>query len=388
MTECADKRKRNISVAKKLLFSACAVVVGLVMLEGLCSVSWFMIGFNRFLQSNRVVVAAKDLHCQHDPQLGWNHIPGKRIPDFYAPGRHITINQDGLRGQDNYIGRKDTGRIRIVCLGNSNTLGYGVGDKDTYPARLETYHKRIQVMNMGQGGYSLGQSYLWYKRLEQKVEADILLFTFIVDNIRRLGAIRTPNGYSRPTFSLENSRLVLNNVPAADKLDVGDRIMRAGEMRIFLTRRSAIARTVEKLINLPKQQRTDSDGDLLQVALAIFAELHRSALANGTQFAIVLLPTIQELPNLEFSYRPGQELYHGVSTAVRRFTGEKQIPFLDLYPTLAALDPKRATSFFQDDDFHHYTPVGNQFLARRIHEWLSQSVKRYPRAQADRPVSH
>ena len=129
------------------------------------------------------------------------HVPGTSLSEFYGPGRGLTINRDGFRGVEDYIGHKPKDRFRVVCLGDSFTLGYGVDDRDTFPARLERIEPRVQAVNMGQGGYSVGQCCLWHRRTGASLEADALVFAFIADDIWRMGGERMANGYAKPQFA-------------------------------------------------------------------------------------------------------------------------------------------------------------------------------------------
>ena len=84
--------------------------------------------------------------------------PGKRIADFYAPGKNITINNQGFRGLADYSQPKPAGSYRAVFLGDSFTLGYYF--EDTVAARLERRLNQIgdgvryEVVNCAATSYS------------------------------------------------------------------------------------------------------------------------------------------------------------------------------------------------------------------------------------------
>lgn len=50
------------------------------------------------------------------------------------------------------------GRYASSARGGSFTLGYGVGDADTWCALLQTIDPRLETVNMGQAGYGLDQA--------------------------------------------------------------------------------------------------------------------------------------------------------------------------------------------------------------------------------------
>jgi len=94
-------------------------------------------------------------YTRYDPELGWASTPGVRLPNFFGPGIGITINSQGLRGQDTAI---EASGFRIVCSGDSFTFGYGVDDEHAWCSLLAKFDKRLQSVNMGQGGYGIDQA--------------------------------------------------------------------------------------------------------------------------------------------------------------------------------------------------------------------------------------
>ena len=132
----------------------------LIAIEGLSS----LILVGRAFVDRAGPLVAERRHTQYDPDLGWVNTPGVQIPDLYGPGRSLSINSQGFRGLHDTSERVAAGRLRILCSGDSFTLGYGVGDADTWCARLTALDSRLETVNMGQGGYGVDQAYLWYLR--------------------------------------------------------------------------------------------------------------------------------------------------------------------------------------------------------------------------------
>lgn len=67
----------------------------------------------------------------------------------------LQANSLGLRNREIAVEKGD--KFRILCFGDSWTLGWGVADEYTYPSRLEQYLKanglpNVEVINCGQGG--------------------------------------------------------------------------------------------------------------------------------------------------------------------------------------------------------------------------------------------
>ena len=101
---------------------------------------------------------------------------------------------------------------RIVCSGDSFTLGYGVDDEQTWCARLEAREPRFETINMGQGGYGIDQAYLWYRRDAAMLDHHVQVFAFISADFGRLLSDRF-QGYGKPVLRMKQGALVLENTP-------------------------------------------------------------------------------------------------------------------------------------------------------------------------------
>lgn len=134
-----------------------------------------------------------------------------------------SISSQGLR--DRIYGRKEVGVFRIVCLGDSFTMGYGVHDDEPYPKVLESdlsqrYPDRtIEVVNLGTPGYGLWQSAIKFREIGLDLEPDLLVVQVLPENdvrdrLRREGmALRSYNaGYHR---SVDNWHRLQNKMASS-----------------------------------------------------------------------------------------------------------------------------------------------------------------------------
>src|SRR4030095_7046576 len=97
-----------------------------------------------------------------DTELIYSNRPGAQgfwSSDEFTERRQI--NSAGLRGEE--VRPDGTFDKRILVLGDSLVFGHGVGDADSFPARLETVLReqtqRVEVLNGGVPGYGTDQSY-------------------------------------------------------------------------------------------------------------------------------------------------------------------------------------------------------------------------------------
>lgn len=85
------------------------------------------------------------------PGLGFEMVPNQAA---FTAAERVTINEHGLRGPS--ISRADDGTaLRVLCLGDSMTFGYGVADELPFPRQLERLlstmvpDRDAQVINAG-----------------------------------------------------------------------------------------------------------------------------------------------------------------------------------------------------------------------------------------------
>ena len=119
-----------------------------------------------------------------DPDLKNHEMPHNEESTSFK----VSTNSDGLRTS---IEMTDPAKsLRIMTLGCSTTFGWGVGDQETYPSRLQVYlnesgYENIEVINAGQPGYTSFQGdWLWDSVLKN-YQPDIVLIGYIVQDARK-----------------------------------------------------------------------------------------------------------------------------------------------------------------------------------------------------------
>ncbi|HIE94967.1 MAG TPA: hypothetical protein EYQ83_19660 [Acidobacteria bacterium] len=146
-------------------------------------------------------------HTEYDEELGWINLPDLRIQDMYGPGVSLSTNSQRFRIAVDAQERPVPRQIRLVCAGDSFTLGFGVGDSDTWCHRLTQINERIESVNLRQGGYGFDQAYLWYKRNSAALDHEIQVFGFITADFERMRS-STFLGYGKPLLELHGGALV------------------------------------------------------------------------------------------------------------------------------------------------------------------------------------
>lgn len=364
------KRKPQ-SRSRKFFLGIIAAGLTLTLLEGLASIGWTAHEiFELWSNGPRAVELKEEYHCEYDSELGWKNRPGASIVDFYGPGQSITINENGLRSHEPLTDSLKPNAMRAACLGDSFTLGYGVDDKATFPYLLQQRSNgSLNVFNMGQGGYSIGQNWLWLRRLAPKLKPDVVVCVFIVEDFGRLGTTRTANGFGAPQFVITDTGVSVRNIPVPEKLSSGELIIQPGAVGNTLRRNSGLARTLSLV--LPDSTSPD-DETLLITGLYLVREIQNLCKKQDCEVVFALTPTLPELLAIDQRVR-----YEQFSQSIQQFTSIENMPYLDLQEAFLA-QKDRINDLFLDEKFHHYSAAGNNLVAEKLHEWLSRIIAGYP----------
>jgi hypothetical protein len=294
---------------------------------------------------------AESEYVQHDSELGWVSKPNVRIPDLYGPGVSFSTDENGFRRGVTPVGR--SAAVRLVCSGDSFTLGYGVSDENTWCARLDTLESSLETINMGQGGYGLDQAYLWYLRNGAGLRHDVHVVSFITVDFDRM-MTASFNGFAKPTLAVRDGRLVTLNAPVPHRPFYVPWLVRSDQLfgwskawnRLWPT--AAAATTAEP---------TSEIGDVVG---AIFKDLAARHAVRGSTLVLAYLPT-----------RGGENRSASWREFIRKRAAQEQIHFLDL--TKAFEGPTDQNEFYIppgvirfQGSAGHYTDAGNNRIAEAM----------------------
>ncbi|MCB1232460.1 MAG: hypothetical protein KDN19_19585 [Verrucomicrobiae bacterium] len=132
---------------------------------------------------------------QYDREVGWVHRPG------YAWDGH-SISEQGLRGTRLYPVQARDPEKRILCIGDSFTFGYEVGDTESFPYHGEQLVPGSEWINLGICGSGLTQSYEQYLKNGRKWGGKYVVIAFMTNNVKRtvnsFRALVEPKGAMTP----------------------------------------------------------------------------------------------------------------------------------------------------------------------------------------------
>jgi lysophospholipase L1-like esterase len=145
-----------------------------------------------------------------DPNLGHVHIPNSSAE---LQNVSISINSQGMRGPEPAV--NDPDGLRILLLGSSITLGWGVAEESILRARLqERLGGRVEVLNAGVGNYNAERYVTLYRKRLQQLKPDIIIVHYFVNDAEILPP---PAG----NWLMRNSQMALMLWQAMVNLTVG-----------------------------------------------------------------------------------------------------------------------------------------------------------------------
>ncbi len=324
----------------------------LLVFEG--TMSWAAF-FRAFVKEG---VVAENRHTKYDPIIGWVNRPGAVIKDVYGPGKNMTILDDGTR----LTSRTRDAKPGLICSGDSLTLGYGVDDLDAWCAGLTSFG--WHTVNMGQGGYGLDQSYLWYKIGAAKIQHDVHLAAFFTGGLYR-ASLTDFIGYGKPILKVVDGKLVETNIPAPrpNELKRFALIHEKSMMKLATVR---LFRTFGKKAGRDAVFLGSEEAPLVVAITTAMADLTRE---RGARFIAVMLPTLEDYYD--------HTNYENMRSFVEAVGKEKGFEVIDVGSSLFDIKKSDIDAYFIAEGAvpyfgaaGHYSEKGNAFVAQVVGQAL------------------
>ncbi len=171
-----------MTAGRKIIYAFIAILLFFVILE----IVLLLVGFSGRADDTTFVLNPEWDYPEYflkDHDLFWRFRPNQIIKsDFFVEGEYH-INNHGLRGPD-FSREKTPGVYRIVCLGNSCTFGWRVGEQQVYARQLADMLKRsdparkYEIINAGVTGYTSLQGLRFLRRDVLNWQPDLLVVSY------------------------------------------------------------------------------------------------------------------------------------------------------------------------------------------------------------------
>lgn len=264
-----------------------------------------------------------------DPLLGHEH---RSNASAHLQNVDIRTNEYGLRGGP--LKPLQPGERRILFLGSSITLGWGVPENETMTALIEEKFRKdgveVQVLNGGIGNYNTARyAELFLTRLTKLEPTDIVINYFIND-----AEILPPGGGN---FLLRHSQLAVTLWIAANR-----QFGRTG------------------MGNLEAHYRAvyDPQAEGYRDMLAALDRIKAYADAHHIRVYLAITPDVHQLANYPFRY---------IHETMARVAAERGFAFIDLYPPFEREDPAKIWAMPGDP---HPNARGHHLMADTLYPVL------------------
>ena len=134
------------------------------------------------------LVASRRLDWLYYPERGAGYTLMKPGSRYEWQGIPVTINSHGLRGPETSY-EKPSNTVRILNLGDSVAMGWGVREEETYGRRLEqllnqpaSQDIRYEVINAGVPGWNPENELAYLEAEGLKYEPDVILLDLTIVN--------------------------------------------------------------------------------------------------------------------------------------------------------------------------------------------------------------
>jgi lysophospholipase L1-like esterase len=258
-----------------------------------------------------------------DPKLGHDHV---KQSEAVLQSVNIRLNEWGLRGGP--VAAHPS--RRILFLGGSITLGWGVKEEDTITARVQRILSEeepgVEVLNGGVGNYNT-ERYVarFFTQLRKLNPTDIVVQYFVRD---------------------------------AEKLDAGsgNALLRNSELAVTLW--IAASRFREKI---GESSLTQHYADVYREDQPGFAEMKSSlrkladyAKANDIRIYLAMTPDVHNLKQYPLGF---------VHDMVKRIATEDGYQYIDLLPAFGGLSPEEVWAMPGDP---HPNALGHELMAKAV----------------------
>jgi lysophospholipase L1-like esterase len=268
-----------------------------------------------------------------DPALDFDHVTSKSA---VLQGIDIRLNEWGLRGAS--VSPLPAGGRRILFLGGSITLGWGVPEAETVQAHLEkrlaAAGEKVQVLNGGVGNYN-AERYVsrFFKKHAELKPTDIVVQYFLRD------AEDLPPGGGNTL--LRESQVAVTLWIAYHRL-----FDKKGEQSLVEHYRKAY--------------QPDARGFL--VMKTKLKQLADYARANNVRLYLAMTPDVHNLVDYKLGF---------VHDIMREVAGELGYTYIDLLPAMRGRKPEELFAMPGDP---HPNALGHKLMAEAIFPVVSRTV--------------
>ena len=264
------------------------------------------------------------------------------------------FNNLGFRERAVFI-NKPQNIYRIVVIGDSIVMGFGVEDFEAFPRELEEKLKaetvdpgiiHFEVLNMGLQGYSSGQYLAVLKEEALRLNPDLILVAVYPSN--DIGGVAG--------LYIDRLYAYLISLPDLIPYRLNEFLKRNSRFHLFLlTKYYSIVQKYQSKYS--QNDQTDELG--WQLMQKDVLEMKRSAEAKNKKLVILPMPKPKEVSG---------ELKPTTHSRLIQVLEENEVSYYDSLPELK--EYRNVKALYLDDLDDHFSTTGNEYFASILAEYL------------------
>jgi hypothetical protein len=321
----------------------------------------------------------------------------------------MVTNNMGFRGRD--IGKKAPGTYRIVMLGDSFTMGEGVGDGSTFPLLTEEYlngmgGRNYEVVNLGVESYSPVLEYSLLKRVIRELRPDMVILNFDMSDMLNeyayrqaavfddKGDVAAVDGF--PEFERRRESLTERTLKwIRERLFITGILFETLNRRAFiraeagagdLSVRNAVERgsgiTLLHTLDAPQLPQTE---EMYRMVEDSILRAKRLCDMHGCVFVLSVYPWGHQVNDVEwvpgrYQYMPeGARISDRTVEELEAFAGRNGIDFFNAFPSFR--EYKGGERLYYRHDMH-WTPAGQRLMAETLDMFIEKELGKKDRPRA------
>ena len=279
-----------------------------------------------------------------DPDLSFAHAPNRSA---FLMGVPVSINSEGLRDRE-FSFEKPPDVYRVMMLGDSTTLGWGVKAEDTAAkflerklnANLPAGYNRVEVMNAGVGNYDTVQEVTYYETIGWKYHPDLVVLVFFINDPE-------PVPLEKKGFLIDRSYLIAF---ATNRIDG---VMRhAGVRPDWKTYYASLY---------------DDNRPGFQACKKALQSLANSTRSYDAKLLMAILPELHRINNDSYPFEAAHQKIKDVMVA-------ENVPVLELIDGLKDHGPEENLWVTALDD--HPNAKANNLISDQLEQWILENTRK------------
>ena len=270
-------------------------------------------------------------------KLPFHHFPNK---EGYYCGVNITTNSSGFRDYEYDTGGKNN-KKRLIFLGDSFTLGWGVPLDDLYSKQLgKMLNKKsndYEVINMGIGNYNSTMEIELFKWKGLKLNPDTAILMYFINDTEPIPKKKSLVCYVTMKHSYFFSFLF-------------DRFIK---LKSRFVKNFGWSEYYQQLYSPENSKNLVSTKESIRELIKLCNE-------NNVKLLIVNIPEFHRFKEYPFPY---------ATEYIRNLASEANVPFLDLLPSFINYPPE---SLWVSSEDPHANAKANFIIAQQIYKKIMQ----------------